>query len=113
MTARLSSAMLVSAMMRRVQAEGGFATIIQRGDADAGAIIVECLDRGVPTVILERASDMSGADGWRVVETEPEADPARLAERMVRRRRNDPDLWIMELDIANAERFAAETIAAG
>jgi len=28
----------------------------------------------------------------------------------MRRRRNDPDLWVVELDIAQAERFAAETM---
>ena len=30
-----------------------------------------------------------------------------------RRRRFDPDLWILELDIASAERFAAEMNAIG
>ncbi|MBN9940404.1 DUF1491 family protein, partial [Listeria monocytogenes] len=30
-----------------------------------------------------------------------------------RRRDRDPDLWVVELDIPSAERFAAETIASG
>ena len=30
-----------------------------------------------------------------------------------RRRKFDPDLWILELDIASAERFAAEMNAVG
>jgi len=29
-----------------------------------------------------------------------------------RRRARDPDLWVIELDIASPERFAAETILA-
>ena len=33
-----------------------------------------------------------------------------LATYVARRRRSDPDLWIIELDIPEAERFAAETI---
>ncbi len=33
-----------------------------------------------------------------------------LTERIARRRQSDPDLWVIELDIADAERFAAETI---
>ena len=30
-----------------------------------------------------------------------------------RRRSRDPDLWVIELDIAGAERFAAETLTSG
>jgi hypothetical protein len=30
-----------------------------------------------------------------------------------RRRARDPDLWVIELDIAQAERFAAETMSEG
>ncbi|HWV11973.1 MAG TPA: DUF1491 family protein, partial [Sphingobium sp.] len=33
-----------------------------------------------------------------------------LNQYLARRRRSDPDLWVIELDIADAERFAAETI---
>ena len=35
------------------------------------------------------------------------------APRARRRRARDPDLWVIELDIAGAERFAAETILGG
>ena len=42
-----------------------------------------------------------------------DSDPQTLMDYVERRRRNDPDLWVVELDILDAERFAAETIAAG
>ena len=64
---RLSSEMLVSALIRRVQAEGGFATVLQRGDSMAGAVLLECVDRGVRNVILERSSRPDGKDGWHLV----------------------------------------------
>ncbi|MFX7883132.1 DUF1491 family protein, partial [Acinetobacter baumannii] len=38
------------------------------------------------------------------------ADAATIADYWQRRRRIDPDLWVIELDIASAERFAAETL---
>jgi hypothetical protein len=106
---RLTSGMLVSALVRRVNAAGGFATILHKGDAQAGAIIVECADRGARTLLLERATGLDGRDGWRMVDV-PLDNEAAYAERLERRRRGDPDLWIVELDIAEAERFAAETI---
>lgn len=106
---RLTSAMLVSALLRRVQAAGGFGTVLRRGDAHAGAILVECLAAGERQLVLERTTGLDGRDGWRALTTvECESDHS---SRIARRVQGDPDLWIIELDIAQAERFAAETIA--
>lgn len=107
---RLTSAMLVSALIRRVNAAGGFATVIHRGDDQAGAILVECADRGARDLLLERATGLDGSDGWRTMAMSEGGDAAALTERIARRRQSDPDLWVIELDIADAERFAAETI---
>jgi hypothetical protein len=101
--------MLVSALVRRVNAAGGFAAVIHRGDDQAGAVMVECVDRGTRNLLLERSTGLDGRDGWRMVDA-PLDDDAAYAEQLDKRRRFDTDLWIVELDIADAERFAAETI---
>lgn len=106
MTARLTSAMLVSALIRRVQAAGGFATVIHRGHDAAGAILIECADRGQREMLLERATDLNGREMWR--ENPATQDDASYQKQMEKRRQNDPDLWVIELDIADAQRFAAE-----
>ena len=111
--ARLTSAMLVSALIRRVQAAGGFAAVLRRGDAHAGAVLIECADRGRRRLVLERSTGFDGRDGWRTVAEPDGGDSAAQAERMDRRIKADPDLWIIELDIVDAERFAAETISGG
>jgi hypothetical protein len=41
------------------------------------------------------------------------ADGGAVSDYWQRRRSRDPDLWVLELDIAAAERFAAETIIGG
>lgn len=107
---RLTSAMLVSALIRRVQAEGGFAAVLHKGDGDAGAILIECADRGQPQLTLEQATGLDGRLAWRLVADRTDGDRAGHEERLQKRLRLDPDLWIVELDIAEAERFAAETI---
>lgn len=107
---RLTSVMLVSALIRRVQAEGGFAAVLRKGDADAGAIIIECADRGQPRLTLEQGTGNDGKLAWRLVSERAEGDAADHQDRLQKRARLDPDLWIIELDIAEAERFAAETI---
>lgn len=109
--ARLTSAMLVSALIRRVQAAGGFAAVLHRGDAMAGAIVVDCVNRGQAELRIERATDAHGMDGWRIVDTKAAMADEATSTRLERRLKNDPDLWVIELDIAEAERFAAETIA--
>ncbi len=74
--------------------------------------MVECCDRGTPDMLLERATLPDGSDGWRTISQIDISDATELADRIARRRHSDPDLWIIELDIADAQRFAAETIGA-
>jgi hypothetical protein len=112
-TARLPSATLVSALVRRVEQAGGFAMILARGEDMGGVVLVQTLEKGRFSGFFERHLDFDGRA--TLVRTGPAADsdPLSLMEYVDRRRRNDPDLWVVELDIPDAERFAAETIAAG
>jgi hypothetical protein len=100
--------MLVSALVRRVSAEGGNAVVVAKGDATAGAILLDCLDRGVRAAFRERVLDSVGRYGWSVVGPGEAATAEDVAGWVNRRKTRDPDLWIVELDIPNAERFAAE-----
>lgn len=108
--ARLTSAILVNALVRRTNAAGGFATIIVKGDETSGVILVQALEKGKETGLFERVSNFAG--GYALMRCGPslEDGPEALATYVARRRRSDPDLWIIELDIPEAERFAAETI---
>ena len=109
MASRLTRAMLVAALVRRVQAAGGAAVIAAKGDASAGAILLICLERGALTAYRERVLSGAGEYGWEAVGPARDSDPGEAQAWLGRRRARDPDLWIVELDIANAERFAAET----
>ncbi|MET0241693.1 MAG: DUF1491 family protein [Sphingobium sp.] len=113
MSDRLPSKILVSALVRRVGQAGGFATIIARGEDMGGAIIVQLEDRGSYRGLLERTVDWD--DKAKLIPCGPPvgADSFAVSEYIERRRANDPDLWVVELDIADGERFAAETIAIG
>lgn len=76
-----------------------------------GVILVQTLDRGRFSGFFERMMDFDGKA--RLVRCGPanDADPQTLTDYADKRRRSDPDLWIVELDVADAERLAAETIA--
>ncbi len=107
MEARLTSSMLAGALLRRAEAEGGFAVVMAKGDPTAGAITVILREKGANPRFLERLLQPDGSYAWRESGQafENEAD---LISFLDRRKSIDPDLWILELDIASAERFAAE-----
>ncbi len=110
MADRLTSAMLIGVLVRRSAAAGGFATVLVKGDATSGVILVQALERGRNAGLFERISNFDGTYALMRCGPAPEDGPAALGEYIERRRRSDPDLWIIELDIPEAERFAAETI---
>jgi hypothetical protein len=105
MTARLASSVKVSALLRRVTAAGGFGAVLARGDPTAGSIAIVTRVAGTET-LLAPAMAVSGGYAWQPVAS-GEAIPAWLD----RARRHDRDLWVIELDIPDAARFIAETMA--
>jgi hypothetical protein len=58
--ARLTSQMLVSALVRRVDGAGGFAMIIQKGDPIGGVIMIQAMEKGQFRGFFERMTDLSG-----------------------------------------------------
>ena len=109
MTARVTTQLAVSALVRRVDAAGGSAVVIARGDRDSGTILLLVEDRGRDRHILELGYDSAGK---RVpVRVGPQdGDDTGITAYWQRRRDRDPDLWVVEVNVAAAERFAAETI---
>jgi hypothetical protein len=90
----------VSSLLRRVQAAGGFGTVLARG-ADAPVPVLVVTREGRAVRLHQRMPDAQLGRVWRVAaEGEAEVDAA-----IVRARRYDPDCWVVELDIPDAARF--------
>ncbi len=108
MEARLSASVLVTSLMRRAESLGGFAVVVNKGDATAGAVLVILTEKGRKQRILERVLQADSAYSWQDVGTQAAANEQEFAQFLDRRRSFDPDLWLIELDVPSAERFAAE-----
>jgi hypothetical protein len=108
MTARLTSQLLVSALLRRAEVSGGFGVVITKGDQGAGSIILQLLEKGVISGLWERALTASGGYQWLSCGPQDVDILAEIDGYILRRRRNDPDLWVIELDVPDAERFTAD-----
>ena len=113
MTPRLASGLVVNALVRRVNVEGGSAMVLAKGHAEAGAILILALERGENPRFFERGIGPDGQSALLPSGPSTFEDPGAVADYWQRRRSRDPDLWVVELDIAAAERFAAETIIGG
>jgi hypothetical protein len=105
-TPRLASSVLVTALLRLAEAEGGFAAVLAKGDATAGSILLVLLEKGGNPRIFERVLQAEGLYSWVQSSTQPAGKPEEVPDFIARRRRFDPDLWVLELDIPSAERFA-------
>ena len=99
-------------MVRRAEAQGGFAAILHKGDAERGSLLLVIRQRGEYVACLERALGFDGRYSWGKTGPAPEESPEKLAEFLDRRVQFDSDSWLIELDIAQPERFIAETTSA-
>ena len=110
---RLPPRLEVPALLRRAEAEGGFATILHKGDAEGGAVLLLVSSRGRHIACLQRILAIGGAYEWRAAGPGESAESAEVAAFLAKQRQFDPDLWVVELDIADPERFIAETTSLG
>ena len=109
---RLPAKLEVSGLVRRIESEGGFATVLNTGDADGGALLLIVSSRGRYVACLERILGIGGYE-WRHTGPAESSGSDELRSFLAKRTRFDPDLWVVELDIAEPERFIAETTALG
>ena len=110
---RLPAHLEAAGLLRQAEAEGGFGAILKRGDANRGALILIVARRGEHRAVRERQLVPDGSYRWQQVGPERGADPQSLTDWSQKRVRFDEDLWLIELDIPDPERFIAETTAKG
>ena len=110
MTDRIASHILINGLIRRVQSEGGFAIVLHKGDRISGGIVVQIVQNGTTTQLLEQVRDLDGGFTLMPVATKYSGDDTNMSQYIDKRCKSDPDLWVLELDVADGARLAAETL---
>lgn len=110
MNPRLPVDIGIGALLRRVNDAGGLAMVLAKGDAQDGSILFITFERSRFSGAFQREPGIDGHAVLARVGPDADADSVAIASYWQRRRDRDPDLWVIELDIAAAERFAAETV---
>lgn len=111
MSARLTSVMLASSFLRLANQAGGFAAVISKGDATSGALLVQILEKGQYFGLFERVLDPLGHYSWSRNGPQEIEKAGEISEYFARRKSRDPDLWLIELDVPDAQRFIADFMA--
>lgn len=104
---RLISRVRVDALIRNVAGAGGFATVLARGDDEAGAIAVVTREAGEERLL----APVLGLDGRYQLSEMASGDA--VAGWIARARQRDPDLWVIELDIPQAGQFVDQMLGGG
>ena len=110
---RLPAHLEVAGLLRQAETAGGFATVLRKGDPDRGALMLVVGSRGRHSAILERILGFDGSYAWQRVGPAESASSMEIDEFLAKRARFDEDSWVIELDIAEPERFIAETTSLG
>lgn len=112
---RLRSDIWVSAYIRRAEIEGAFAVLRQRGAVEAGAIFIrlDCLDGRNALFGPAPQSDIEEDDAmrrFRRMHDTDWVDAAALEDRLLREKKFDPDLWIVDVEDRQGRTFLDDAL---
>ena len=86
---------------------------MRKGDEERGSLLLLVSERGRHVTGLERVLNLDGSYQWVRVGPGDSAGSLDIADFLAGRARFDEDFWAIEVDIADADRFIAETTSAG
>lgn len=113
MEPRVASNIQVKAIQRIVEAQGNFVAVIARGDPISGSILIIGRVRSQIPVIYERFPNMDGGYEWQISGPKSAESENDVNAWLEKRRSRDPDIWLLELDVASDEQLAELTCKMG
>ncbi|MFB0611897.1 DUF1491 family protein [Aurantiacibacter poecillastricola] len=102
---RLPAHLEVGGLIRAAESEGGFGMVLSKGEHTAGTLMVICCSRDTPARAYERMPQLDGSRKWTLAKVQDPENPFDFSEYCQRRGNQDPDLWVLELELENAERL--------
>ena len=110
---RVTSAIWVSALIRRAQAGGAFATLLNKGATEAGAVFLVANDMQGQLSFYGPApqSDYTSEGAMDrqfecIMETTSAED---IEQKIARERAFDPDIWVVEIEDRQGRIFLVDS----
>ena len=81
--------------------------VLAKGHREAGTVLLVTMYRGEGARLFERMPQLDGTRSFVQSKEQDPEKPWEFSEYLQRRHDQDPDNWVIEVDIDNAERFIA------
>lgn len=107
MFSSLKTSFWAPALIRRAELEGAFASVLHRGDPDAGAALIKVRTLDGSAVLYRSMRDM---DGTRIWHPKGPLDEDILDLDIRKALVADPDLWVIEIDDRKGRHFLTEKV---
>jgi len=104
-TIRLPAHLEVGSLIRLAETHGGSAMVLSKGERDAGTLLLVTMYRGQDARLFERMPQLDGTRLFVSTKSQDPEKPYEFSEYLDRRAKQDPDAWILEIDIDDPERF--------
>ena len=104
----LNSDLWVGALIRRAQIEGANATVVRKGDARAGTVIVKAYNTSDRTA--RAFSEAFGQDGDRLWIQPVSGTESDVDSYIQRQLGYDPDIWVVEVEDRQGRHFITEQV---
>ena len=92
---RLTAEFWVHAYLRRLNLANIPAFVVHKGDPTAGAVLVKSSPLDGSARLFHRTYNREGLRVWSLLEAGPERE---MDDIILRQRRFDPDLWVVEVE---------------
>lgn len=79
--------------------------MLKKGEREAGTILLVLCENGKNPRAFERFPSPDGTRNWTCSKVQDIDNTSQFQDYLDRRGRQDRDLWIIELDVANGERL--------
>lgn len=110
---RLASSVQVSAFVRLAEQGGDHAMVLRKGDPTSGAILLVTLIKGQQASLFERFPSLEGRSSWQALDDQMTENEQKITESWQKRASRDPDLWVIELNVASEQRLTLLLASAG
>ena len=102
---RLATHMVVTAFIRQCSALGDFATVLHKGDPVAGSLLLVSRVKGRNPALFEQFPGVKDTRNWHPIFNQDTDNEQKIGDYLERRIAQDRDIWVLELDVAFAERL--------
>lgn len=111
MEPRLSAALWVDALIRRVNVGGASAFIVQKGDAERGDVLVKLAQLDGTARLFTPTMDMEGSRIFLDLIVQGVGPEEQDVDAYITRaRKRDSDMWVVEIEDKQGRHFLTEPI---